>query len=80
MGVASCKRGNEGREPIWPGIWSESPGMAGLALGDGGMARPSWSLGVLGPLDRLPGMGGRRSGAGLDIFGNVRTGLVGCAC
>ena len=39
-----------------------------MALGDGGIARPS--LGVLAPLFcRLPGMGGRSKGAGEDIFG-----------
>ena len=71
FGVASCNRGREGLDPICPGICKDRPGgPAGLALGDGGIARPS--LGVLAPLFcRLPGIGGRSKGAGEDIFGGV---------
>lgn len=44
--------------------------MTGLTDGEGGMASPN--LGVLAPLFcRLPGMGGRNSGAGDDILGWV---------
>lgn len=39
----------------------------GRAFGDGGMARPS--LGGRPVVLREPGIGGRRSGAGFDMYG-----------
>ena len=69
MGVASCNRGREGLAAM-PGICNDRPGgPAGLAFGEGGMARPS--LGVFAPLCRLPGIGGRSKGAGEDILGCI---------
>jgi hypothetical protein len=73
IGVASCKRGKDGLDPIAPGICSvrppgAGPPLTGLTLGEGGMASPN--LGVLAPLFwRLPGIGGRSSGAGEDMAG-----------
>lgn len=69
IGVANCNRGRDGLDAIWPGICRDNPiGLVGFALGEGGIARPS--LGVLAPpLGRLPGIGGRNSGAGEDILG-----------
>ena len=48
----------------------------GFTLGEGGMARPS--RGVRAPLDRVPGMAGRRSGTGLAMTG-MGLGDVPCA-
>lgn len=73
IGVANCNRGREGLAAICPGICSDRPPVgpppfAGLTFGEGGMARPN--LGVRVPLVcRLPGIGGRNSGAGEDILG-----------
>jgi hypothetical protein len=50
------------------GTLSVEPFTTGLAFGDGGMDRPR--RGVRLPLcERLPGMGGRRSGAGDAMAG-----------
>lgn len=70
--MASCNRGREGLEAICPGICKDKapgcgPPLTGLTFGEGGMARPN--LGVLAPLFRLPGIGGRSKGAGDDILG-----------
>ena len=47
----------------------------GRAFGDGGMARPS--RGVRAPVLREPGIGGRSSGAGLDMNGVICCGCCG---
>lgn len=62
MGVATCKRGGAGlRGGMVGGGWVS--GFTGRALGDAGIARPK--RGARDPLLlRLPGMGGRNSGAG----------------
>ena len=78
MGVANCSRGSDGREGIEPGICRVSPPfcgwpmpLTGLTFGEGGMASPNL-IGVLAPpFARLPGIGGRSSGAGLDILGGL---------
>ena len=72
IGVANCNLGSDGLDPIAPGICSERPAgagppLTGLTLGEGGMASPN--LGVLAPLWRPPGIGGRNNGAGEDIAG-----------
>ena len=72
MGVATLRAG--GAVPA-SGATSETldGGFTGRALGEGGIARPR--RGVLVPLLlRLPGMGGRRRGAGDDILGSLRNG------
>lgn len=89
MGVASFSCGNEGFAAILPGICMASAGgivrafplpvpLTGLALGDGGIARPN--LGMLGPgLERAPRGAGRSSGAGVVMRGtgvDVRGGGV----
>lgn len=57
MGVARCSVGRGGLEGAAIG-WLPT----GLALGDGGIARPS--LGVRAPPFLAPGMAGRRRGTG----------------
>lgn len=73
--MASWRRGNDGRGAICPGIWRERPAgraaaapSTGLADGEGGMARPRRGVRAP-PLEREPGIGGRRRGAGEDILG-----------
>lgn len=83
FGVASCNLGRPGRPVgravggCGVEVCRESAGVlrereersgmefTGRALGDGGMARPS--LGGRPVVLREPGIGGRRSGAGLDM-------------
>lgn len=62
-GCCRCRAGN-----------GEAP-LTGLALGDGGMERPS--RGARDELWRPPGMGGRRRGAGEDMAGRDGDG-AGC--
>lgn len=68
MGVASCSLGRDGREEVCRDkAGSCGVPLTGLALGDGGMARPN--RGVRKPLfPRLPGIGGLSRGAGDDML------------
>lgn len=51
--------------------------MTGLALGEGGMARPN--LGVLAPLfPRLPGIGGRSNGTFGELDMGAGDDILGC--
>lgn len=95
FGVASCNLGRAGRPELRAAggcgddVCRESAGVlrerversgmlfTGCALGDGGIARPS--RGGRPVVFREPGIGGRRSGAGLDMYGASRCGC-GCGC
>lgn len=68
MGVAKLNCGKDGRDGIRSWGTAGAPfWLTGFALGLGGIARPK--RGVLDPLfARLPGIGGRRRGAGEDML------------
>jgi hypothetical protein len=77
-GIGRCREGTEGgcgsEEDSVGTLSVDAPFTTGRTLGLGGMARPRLGLRPA-LLLRDPGMGGRSSGAGLDMAGGSREGV-----